>query len=99
VSVYPTGTLSDRPFRDAVECRRESIYGGVGYTRESTSGEPGSIELEVRQRETVDIPMMASAGAIAPGAFLMLAGEDQAIRQRIAGAIRRTAGVGSVEGP
>jgi hypothetical protein len=46
----------------------------VGYTRESASAEPGPIELEVRQRETVGIPMMASAGAIAPGAFLMLAG-------------------------
>jgi len=74
VSVYPTSTLSDRPFRDAVECRRGSIYGGVGYTRETTSAEPDPIELEVRQRETVDIPMMASAGAIALGAFLMLAG-------------------------
>ena len=74
MSVYPTGTLSDHPFRDAVECRRRSIYGGGGYTKETTFAEPGLIELKVRQRETVDIPMMASAGAIALGAFLMLAG-------------------------
>jgi hypothetical protein len=71
----------------------------VGYIRETTSAEPDPIELEVRQRETVDIPMMASAGAIAPGASLMLAGEDQAIGQRIARAIRLATGVGSVEGP
>ncbi len=78
--------------------RRGSIRGGVGYTREFTRAEPDLRELEVRQRETVDFPMVASAGAIAPGAFLMLAGEDQAIGQRIARATRLATGVGSVEG-
>jgi hypothetical protein len=47
---------------------------GVGYIRETTSAEPDPIELEVRQRETVDVPMMASAGAITPSVILMLAG-------------------------
>jgi hypothetical protein len=48
--------------------------GGVGDTKETTSAEPDPIEFKVRQRETVDIRTTASAGAIALGAFPMLAG-------------------------
>ena len=72
---------------------------GMGYAKVTTSAEPGLMEVQGRQRETVDIPMMASAGAIALGAFPMLAGKDQAIGQRIARAIRRIAGVGSLGSP
>jgi hypothetical protein len=54
----------------------------VDYTKESTSAEPDPIEFKVRQPETVGVPMMTMAGAIALGAFPMLAGR---IKQSVSG--------------
>lgn len=47
-------------------------YGGFSYTRESTAMKLGSMELKVQERETVAIPLLISAGAIALGVFLLV---------------------------
>lgn len=48
-------------------------YGGFGYTRETSSAKLGPIELTVQQKETVNVPLIVSAGAIAIGVFLLVA--------------------------
>lgn len=49
-------------------------YGGFSYTRESTGMKLGPLELKVEEKETVSIPLIVSAGAIALGVFLLVAG-------------------------
>ncbi len=48
-------------------------YGGFSYTKETTGVKLGSIELKVQEKQTVAIPMILSAGAIALGVFLLVA--------------------------
>ena len=48
-------------------------YGGFSYTKQTTGVKLGPIELRVQERETVNIPLIASAGAIAVGIFLLVA--------------------------
>ena len=49
-------------------------YGGFSYTKETHTGKIGPIELSVKERQTVNIPAWAGAGAIAIGAALLLLG-------------------------
>jgi hypothetical protein len=49
-------------------------YGGFSYTKETTGVKLGPIELKVQEKETVNIPMLVSAAAIAAGVFLLVAG-------------------------
>lgn len=46
-------------------------YGGFSYTRETTGMKLGPIELKVEERQTVDVPIVISAGAIVAGVFLL----------------------------
>jgi len=48
-------------------------YGGFSYTKETTGVKLGPIELKVEEKETVSVPMIVSAGAIAIGVFLLVA--------------------------
>ena len=48
-------------------------YGGFSYTKETTGVKLGPIELRVQERETINVPMIVSAGAIAIGIFLLVA--------------------------
>lgn len=48
-------------------------YGGFSYTKETTGVKLGPIELKVQEKETVNVPMIVSAGAIAIGVFLLVA--------------------------
>ena len=50
------------------------VYGGFSYTKETTGVKLGPIELKVEEKETVTIPLIISAGAIAFGVFLLIAG-------------------------
>jgi hypothetical protein len=52
-------------------------YGGFGYDKETTEAKLGSLELKVREHETVNVPVIASAGAIAIGIFLLVAGRTK----------------------
>jgi TRAP-type C4-dicarboxylate transport system permease small subunit len=47
------------------------IYGGFTYTRETHSAKLGPIVLQVKEKETVYVPIILSAGAIALGALLL----------------------------
>ena len=48
------------------------VYGGFNYTKETTGLKLGPLELKVQEKETVSVPMVVSAGAIALGVFLLL---------------------------
>jgi len=48
-------------------------YGGFSYTKDTTAVKLGPIELSVRERERVNIPLWAGIGAIVLGAGLLVA--------------------------
>jgi len=50
------------------------VYGGFSYTKETTGVKLGPIELKVQEKEIITVPLIVSAGAIAIGAFLLVAG-------------------------
>jgi len=47
------------------------IYGGFTYTKESDQVKLGPIELSVKSKETVNIPIWAGVAAIVAGAALL----------------------------
>jgi len=47
------------------------VYGGFSYTRETTGVQLGPIALKVEEKQTVNVPLVASAGAIIAGVFLL----------------------------
>jgi hypothetical protein len=49
------------------------IYGGFTYTKATHSTQVGPIVLQVKDRETVIVPVLVSAAAVALGAILLLA--------------------------
>ena len=52
-------------------------YGGFSYTRETHQAKLGPIELSVKEKETVNIPMWAGVGAIVIGGVLLVAGRGK----------------------
>lgn len=50
------------------------VYGGFTYTKETTGIKLGPLELQVKEKETVSVPLLLSAGAIAFGVFLLVVG-------------------------
>jgi TRAP-type C4-dicarboxylate transport system permease small subunit len=49
-------------------------YGGFSYTKDTHEAKLGPLELSVKERETVNIPVWAGVGAIAIGGALLLVG-------------------------
>ena len=49
-------------------------YGSFTYTKETHQAKLGPIELSVKDKETVNVPIWLSIGAIAAGAALLLFG-------------------------
>jgi hypothetical protein len=49
-------------------------YGSFSYTKETHEAKLGPIELSVKDKETVNIPVWAGVGAIAVGGVLLLFG-------------------------
>ncbi len=47
-------------------------YGSFSYTQETQEVKLGSVELTVKDRETVNIPVWAGVAAIVAGALLLL---------------------------
>lgn len=47
------------------------IYGGFSYTRETTGVQLGPIALKVEEKQTVNVPLIVSAGAVVVGVFLL----------------------------
>ena len=49
-------------------------YGSFSYTKETHQAKLGPIELSVKERETVNVPMWAGGAAIAGGIGLLVFG-------------------------
>jgi len=50
------------------------IYGDFSFTKETHQAELGPLELELQEKETVQVPTWAGAGAIGVGVILLLVG-------------------------
>jgi hypothetical protein len=48
------------------------VYGAFTYTRETHEAKIGSLEIALKEKKTVQVPVWASVGAIAAGAVLLL---------------------------
>ena len=48
-------------------------YGGFSYTKQTTALKLGPIELKVQEKETVNIPLIFSVGAIVAGILVLVA--------------------------
>lgn len=49
-------------------------YGGFSYTKDTTAVKVGPLELSVKEKQTVNIPLWAGIGAIALGSLLLVVG-------------------------
>lgn len=47
------------------------IYGGITYTKSTHDAKIGPLELSVKDKETVNIPVWAGVGAIVVGGVLL----------------------------
>ena len=51
-----------------------SVSGSFSYTKDTTAVKLGPVELSVKEKETVNIPMWAGVGAIVAGGLLLAFG-------------------------
>lgn len=49
-------------------------YGGFSYTKDTTAVKLGPIELSVKEKETVNVPLWAGVAAIVAGGLLLVLG-------------------------
>lgn len=49
-------------------------YGGFTYTKETSAVKLGPVELNVKEKERVNIPLWAGIGAIVVGGLLLVGG-------------------------
>jgi hypothetical protein len=52
-------------------------YGSFSYTKETHDAKLGPIELSVKDRQTVNVPVWAGVGAIVAGGALLLVGSKK----------------------
>lgn len=50
-------------------------FGGFSYTKDSSAVKIGPVELSVKQKETVNVPLWAGIGAIVAGGLLLALGK------------------------
>ena len=50
------------------------VYQQFSFTRQTTQAKLGPLELSVKEKETVNIPLWVSLGAIGVGVVLLVAG-------------------------
>jgi hypothetical protein len=50
------------------------VYGSFSYTKETHEAKLGPLEMSVKEKETVAVPVWAGVGAIAVGTLLLLTG-------------------------
>ena len=51
-------------------------YGGFTYTKETHEAKIGPIELSVKDKETVNIPLWAGIGVLAVGVVLLVSNKN-----------------------
>ena len=47
------------------------VYGGFSYTRNTTALKVGPLEVQVKDKETVNVPLWAGVGAIVVGGLML----------------------------
>jgi hypothetical protein len=52
-------------------------YGGFSYTKDTTAVKLGPMELTVKEKKTVSVPIWAGIGAIVLGGVLLVAGNKK----------------------
>lgn len=50
-------------------------FGGFSYTKDSSAVKVGPVELSVKQKETVNVPLWAGIGAMVAGGLLLVLGK------------------------
>ena len=50
------------------------VYGGFSYTKDTTALKLGPIELTVKEKQSVTVPLWAGIGAIVVGGILLALG-------------------------
>jgi hypothetical protein len=50
------------------------IYGSFSYTKDTKEAQVGPLKFTVQQKEAINVPVWAGAGAIALGVVLLLVG-------------------------
>jgi len=53
------------------------VYGSFSYTKETHEAKLGPIELSVKDKQTVNVPVWAGVGAIVVGGVLLLFGSKK----------------------
>ena len=53
------------------------VYGSFSYTKETHEAKLGPIELSVKEKQTVNVPVWAGVGAIVIGGALLLFGSKK----------------------
>ena len=53
------------------------VYGGFSFTKETHDIKLGPIQLSVKEKESVNVPVWAGVAAIAAGALLLLVGNKK----------------------
>jgi TRAP-type C4-dicarboxylate transport system permease small subunit len=54
------------------------VYGSFSYTKETHKATLGPIDLSVKEKETVNVPVWAGVGAIVIGGVLLVIGSKKA---------------------
>lgn len=49
-------------------------YGGFSYTKDTTAVKMGPMELTVKEKETINVPVWAGFGLVLVGGILLLVG-------------------------
>jgi hypothetical protein len=52
-------------------------YGSFSYTKEKHEAKIGPLQFSITEKETINIPVWAGAGAIAAGVILLVAGRKR----------------------
>ena len=50
------------------------VYGGFSYTKDTTAVKLGPIELSVKEKQTVNVPLWLGVGAVVAGSLLLVMG-------------------------
>ncbi len=50
------------------------VYGSFSYTKETHEAKLGPLELSVKEKETVNIPLWLSLGAVGAGVVILVMG-------------------------
>ena len=53
------------------------VYGGFSYTKDTHEVKLGPIELSVKEKETVNVPVWAGVGALVLGGVLLFGGKKR----------------------